>query len=405
MHSVVIIKKKKMKILFSTIVMLISHLTFSQSAYQIADSTKIWNTVYYGAGSWNIKYCGGTKTNKIEGEVIFNDSTFFRVYESRDSLQQDWNQVGYLREDTISKKVYFSKGLPEEIGIIYDFDLEVGDSVIIDNYYVGFENALLICDSIYPVNITGISRNQFFFSTPYVGGISDIWIEGIGSKNGLLYSGIGGAGYAGGGQDLLCCSKSDTNIYMDTVYNSCYIQEFYPQIISEYYDTAYLNEYYEFQLQVSGTSTIDSFALIGDVIPEDFEFNETTGLLKGTPHTIGSFPCIITAKNYDLGFLTDILNSGIMVVLPTAIKDKQKQPEIIIHPNPFSSCFSISFNENPYDIFYLEIFNCEGLLIDKRTINKNSYKVDCSTYKTGMYLLKISDLNSRTLKIEKVIKK
>ncbi|MFA5417977.1 MAG: T9SS type A sorting domain-containing protein [Bacteroidales bacterium] len=394
-----------MKTLFTTIFLLISFLTFSQSTSQIVDTTKKWNTVYYGVGSWNIVHCGGTRTNKIAGEVIFNDGTFFNVYESQDSLQQDWDQVGYLREDTISKKVYFSEWDPEEIGLIYDFDLKVGDSVKIDNYYVGFEDVLLICDSVNSFIISGILRNQFYFSTPDMSGISDIWIEGIGSKYGLLYSGIGGAGFAGGGTDLLCCSKSDTIIYMDTLYNSCFIQEFYPKIVSEYYDTAYLNEYYEFQLQLSGTNNVDSFALIGDVIPEDFEFNDTTGLLTGIPSSTGSYPCIITLRNYDIGFLTDMLYSEIIVVLPTTIEDVPKQPEIKIHPIPFSSCFSISYDGNLKDSYYLEIFNCEGKMIDKKTITETTYKVDCSNYKNGIYLLKITDLNQRILKIEKIIKK
>ena len=401
MHNI----EKKMKTLLTTIFLLISFQTYSQSPYQIADSTKKWNTVYYGFWSWGIAHCGGTKTNKIGGEVLFNNTTFYKVYETQDSLQQDWEQIGYLREDSLTKKVYFSEFEPEQIGLIYDFDLAEGDSVVINNYYVGFEDVMLICDSIKSVIINGISRNQFYFSTPDMSGISDIWIEGIGSKYGLLYSGFGGAGFAGGGQDLLCCSKSDTIIYIDTVYNSCFIQEFYPKIASEDYDTAYLNEYYEFQLQLSDTNNIDSFALIGDVIPEDFVFNEATGLLTGMPSSTGSYPCIITIRNYDIGFLTDILYSNITVVVPTTIEDIPKQPDIKIHPNPFSRSFSISYDGNLKDFYYLEIYNCEGKMIDKKTISETTYKVDFSNYKNGIYLLKIIDLRQRILKTEKIIKK
>ena len=394
-----------MKTLFTTILLVISFLTFSQSPYQISDSTKKWSTVYYGIGSWGIAHCGGTKTNRIAGEIIFNDSAFFNVYETQDSIQQDWDQVGYLREDTISKKVYFSDGYPGEIGLIYDFDLAVGDSVVIDNYYAGFEDVLLICDSVNSIIINGISRNQFYFSTPDMSGISDVWIEGIGSKYGILYSGFGGAGAAGGGMDLLCCSESDTLIYFDSTYNSCFIQEFYPKIANEYYDTAYLNTPYEFQLQISDTNNIDSFALIGDVIPEDFEFNETTGLLTGIPGTTGSFPCIITIINHDIGFLTDILYSDITVVLPTTIKKIPNEPAIKIHPNPFSRSFSITYDGNLKDIYYLEIFNCEGKMIYKNTLTETTYKVDFNNYKNGIYMLRITGLNQRILKTEKVIKK
>jgi len=391
-----------MKIIITTILLFISFLTFCQNPYQIADSTKKWNTVYYGFVSWGIAHCSGTKINKFQGEVIFDDTTFLKVFETQDSLQQDWNQIGFLREDTISKKVYYSEWLPEEIGLIYDFDLLVGDSVIIDNYYAGFEDVLLICDSIDSISINGSLKNRFYLNSPDFGG-TDIWIEGIGSKFGLLNSGIGGAGYAGGGMDLLCCSKNDSVIYMDSTYNSCYIQEFYPKIVSESYDTAYLNTVYEFHLQISDTITVDSFALIGDVIPEGFEFNVATGVISGMPLTVGSFPCITTIANYDIGFLTDILYSDIIVVEPTSVRDQPKQSEIKIHPNPCSTSFTISSNIKLKG-FYLEIFNCEGKIIDKKTITETELKVDCSNYTKGVYLLKITDKNQKIFKIEKIIK-
>jgi hypothetical protein len=374
--------------------MFISIFTFSQSDYdEIADSTKKWNTVNFAAG---------TIINKIGGEVIIYDSIFSNVFETRDSLQQEWDHVGYLREDTVGKKIYFSKW-GEEIGLIYDFDIEVGDSVIIDNYYVGFEDVIMFCDSINSVIINGVSRNQLFFSSPNKGWIADIWIEGIGSRLGLLNSGLGGAGYAGGGDELLCCSKNDTIIYMDTVYNSCYINEFYPKFAAEHYDTAYLNENYEFQLQLVGTDYVDSFTLIGDVIPNDFELNVETGLLTGLPETTGTFPCIITLRNNDIGFLTDMLYSEIIVVLPTKIIDKPTQSEIKIHPNPFCNSFFISYDGNLTDSYYLEIFNCDGKMLDKKTITANSFEVDFSNYQTGIYLLRIIDINQRILKTEKII--
>jgi hypothetical protein len=393
-----------MRTLFTTILFGFSFLTFSQGPYQIADSTKKWNTVYYGFWSWGIAHCSGTIISKTAEEVLFNNTTFCKVYETQDSLQQDWVHVGYLREDTITNKVYFSKWGSDEIGLIYDFNLATGDSVVIDNYYGGFEDVLLICDSIDSLTINGSFKKRLFLSSPGFAD-NDIWIEGIGSKFGLLLSGLNGSSMVGGGTDLLCCSKSDTLIYFNSTYNSCFIHEFYPRIASEYYDTAYLDTPYEFQIQVSDTNNIGSFALVGDVIPEDFEFNETTGLLTGIPSTTGSFTCIITIKNYDIGFLTDILYSDITVVLPTNIKSIPKNPEIKIHPNPFSRNFSITYNGNLTDPYYLEIFNFEGKMIDKKTIAETIYNVDCSHYKNGIYLFKINDSNQRIIRIEKVLKK
>lgn len=394
-----------MKALFTTtILLLISLLTFSQSIYQIADTTKEWNTVYYGFGSGNIVHCGGTKTNILSGEVLINDTTFLNVYESQDSLQQNWDHVGFLSEDTVSKKVYITEWIGGEVGLIYDFDLLVGDSVIINNYYAGFENVLLICDNIDSLNINGLFLKRFFLYSPGYWN-SDIWIEGIGSKFGLLYSGFNGSGWTGGSKDLLCCSKDDTLIYMDSVYNSCYIEEFYPKIVSEYYDTAYLNNNYEFQVQISDTNNIDSFALIGNVIPEGFIFNEETGLLTGMPTDTGSFPCIITIRNYDIGFLTDMLYENITVELVTTTQNNSNQIGFKIHPNPFDSYFHITNIINSNEIYQIEIYDNLGKIIDKKTVTESNFKIDCINYKKGIYYVKITDSNDNIIIVEKIIKK
>lgn len=392
-----------MKTLFSTIFILASFLSFSQNSFQITDTTKKWNTVTYGAWSWNVMHCGGTRTNKFQGEVIFNGTPFFLVFEAQDSLQQGWDMIGGVSEDTVSQKVYFSEWDPERIGLIYDFGLLVGESVIIDNYYAGFLDVLLICDSIDYLNIDGAMKKRIYLHSPGFAG-SDIWIEGIGSKFGLLFSGFNGSGMAGGGSDLLCCSKNDTVIFMNPTYNSCYIDEFYPKIASALYDTAYLNTFYEFQVQISDTNNIESFALIGEVIPDGFQFDGATGLLTGMPNAIGSFPCIITIKNNDLGFLTDILDAEINVALPTTVQDQPKQFGIKIHPNPFKTSFLISSDVKRQEFYYLEIFNSAGEIIDTRTIAETACKIDGSNYKKGVYLLKFTDVNQNLLRLEKVIK-
>lgn len=394
-----------MKAVFTTILLWITFLSFSQNTYQITDTTKKWNTVFFGAWSWNIIHCGGTKTNIIDEEFLYNGTTFFNVYESLDSLQLDWEHKGYLTEDTVSKKVYFSIWYsdPDETGLIYDFDLLVGDSVIIDNYYAGFEDVLLICESIDSININGNYKDRFFLSTQW-GGLGDIWIEGIGSKFGLLHSGFGGADVAGGSANFLCCSINDTVIYMDSIYNSCYIEEFYPQIVPDYYDTAYLNSNYEFLVQLSDTNNIDSIALIGDVIPDGFSFNEVTGLLTGIPNDTGSFPCIITVKNCDLGFLTDILYENIIVQLITSTQKKLNPHNIKIHPNPFDSYFYISSINHSNELYKIEIYDYQGKIMDKKNISGSNYKIDCLNYNNGFYILKIFDSDDRIIAIEKIIK-
>ncbi len=385
------------------ILILSSCLVHGQNGYQITDTTKKWNTLTHGSGSWNVKICGGTKMNIFQGQYIINDTAYFNVYECRDSLQQDWSHVGYIREDTVSKKVFFTEWHQDfPVGLLYDFNLQVGDSAIINNYYKGLENVLLICDSIDSLNINGLQKKRLFLFTPN-SWRTEIWIEGIGSQFGLLYSGL--AAYGWDGADLLCCTENDTLIYFDSLYNSCYIEAFYPKIVSEFYDTAYVNNFYEFQLIISDTNNIDSFALIGASIPEGFEFDVNTGLLTGTPTTTGSFGCIIQTKNCDLGFLTDMLYADIVVELETTVQNANQKGDINIYPNPFRSTFHIINQTNSEVDYYLEIYNIFGELTSQKTINKLPFKLECNHYKSGMYFLKMTDINQKVIKTDKLIKK
>ena len=384
---------------------MISLLTFSQSPYQIADTSKVWNTMTYGVGTWGNLMCGGTKCNKMGEEVYLGDDLYVNVMESEDTLQLDWVVNGYLHEDTINKLVYFARS-EDEIGLIYDFDLDFGDTVNIFNYYdlQGFSSTL-ICYCIDTLSINGSSKKRFSFYHNYLDpeNPDEVWIEGIGSLYGVLNSGIGGSGYTGGGFDLLCCSQNDTIIYMNSFYGSCFINEFYPQILSDSYDTAFLNTFYQFQLQID-TGDAQSFDLIGYLIPEDFNFDPSTGMLTGIPSDTGSFLCIINSLNYEMGgWWTDWLISDIPVVIPTHIKEPPKQSNIKIYPNPCNKTLYIENDTYIEEDYYLESFNFEGILIDKKIINGNYIQFDVSQYDPGLYLLRITDNKNKPIKFEKVI--
>ncbi len=94
----------KLKTTLLLILLLVSAQTYSQQPFQIADTTKAWHTLYYGVYPWNVMSCFGARAHKLGGEVEFNGDTYHFVYESHDSLQQEWAYAGYLREDTIERR-------------------------------------------------------------------------------------------------------------------------------------------------------------------------------------------------------------------------------------------------------------------------------------------------------------
>jgi hypothetical protein len=393
-----------MRAILATVLILISSMVSGQNSYQIADTTKTWNTMWGGYWALGIAHCGGTKTNKFGNEVIYGDTTYLMVMEATDSLHTNWDMIGYIREDTLTGKVFFRKWDGE--GLIYDFNLQIGDSVTINNYYAGFADVTLICGNIDSVNINGQFKKRIYLYRYYPGEYpADIWIEGIGSTGGLLYSGLGGAAVASPIWKLLCCSQNDTLIYMDSIYNRCFLSEFFPKITTTDIDTAYFGKYYEFQLQHSDANQMDSisWALVFGSMPPGIQLNDTTGVLYGIPTTTGIYGCGIAVQNNDLGFYTDLLESEIQVVIPTDIHKAAPSSLVNIYPNPCNSGKQITINAQGKTYKYLEIFNSSGTVIEDKVIQNEKTLLNCSQYKKGIYLFRFTDSKNNITKIEKVV--
>ena len=393
-----------MKMIITSAFMLLGIMTFGQEGYQIADTTKTWNTIHYGWASWLVWNCSGTTTTRLTDSNL-PGKQYFEVLECQDSLLQVWNRVGYLREDTIAKQVFFKTGGQE--GLIYDFSLKVGDTVQPANFYMNYDLSPLVCDSIDQVSINGKMKNRFhLFHTlwsernPYYP--SEIWIEGVGSNFGILHSGFGSYPVGGGTVSMLCCNQNGTTIYMDSIFNKCYYDKFYPKIISSRYDTAYLNTYYEYQVLVDSGDAV-SFELIGDVIPEDFSFDASTGLLSGIPSQTGAFLCIITVKNHDLNALTDMIYEDLIVVLPTATAGRGRPQGLKIYPNPFCTTLNVEMQQAVNKLLLLEIYSPDGKLLQKISFT-NASNFDLSNLRNGLYLVKITDSEGKVLLTERILK-
>jgi hypothetical protein len=391
------------KPLLASAFLFLSTLTFGQGGYQIADTTKTWNTIHYGWASWMVWNCGGTTTTRLTDQYSPGDH-YLDVLECQDSLMQSWNHRGFIREDTLTKQVFF--GWSADEGLIYDFSLETGDTVQVENLYLNHDVEPLVCDSIDQVNINGEMKKRFYlFNTSSSERNSyypdEIWIEGVGSNFGILQSGFGALGGAGGTVSMLCCNQNGNTIYMDSMFNKCYYDTFYPQIIQNTYDTAYLDTYYEFQVLVD-TGDAASIELIGEVIPEGFSFDTSTGLLSGTPSQTGAFPCIIQAKNLELNALTDMIYEDIVVVLPTATGANPRQG-FKIYPNPFKFTLNVELQQAVASQYWLEIYSSEGRQLEKVSFQGN-VKIELSSLRSGLFLVRITDAHGQVICVERVLK-
>ncbi len=387
---------KKVIILFSLLATLQS---FCQVSYQIADTTKMWNTLQFGLGSNMVHLCGGTYTHKITD--VFPNDEYMEVMECFDSLQQTYDYIGDIREEPATKRVFFrlGEGLPE--GLLYNFNLQVGDTVHVVNYYFNYEIGPMICDSIDQVEIDGELKNRLYLNREYYNIRADVWIEGIGSTYGLMYSGMGAANFAGG-RNLLCCSKAGNTIWMDSLYLDCYIDAFYPKFMSHTFDTAYLGEYYEYQLQID-TGDADSIEIICGTLTSGLTYDPITGIISGIPTQLGNHNTIVTAENLQYGFLTDMIHEDLSVVLPTSTRVIDQAKKIRVYPNPFISTINLELTDEAGVAYSIEIYNPQGILIHQEPM-RNSLILNLTHLKKGLYFLRVKDADGNLLAEERIIK-
>jgi hypothetical protein len=118
-------------------------------------------------------------------------------------LNSSYDTYYYMREDTLARKVYCSYGGPYNELLIYDFSLNVGDTL--QSPYYSQWSYPLICTSIENITLqNGEVRKKFNF--PY----NDFYIESIGGRNGLFEPiGLGGEIFSG----IFCVSENNIPLY------------------------------------------------------------------------------------------------------------------------------------------------------------------------------------------------
>ncbi|MDD4673620.1 MAG: hypothetical protein PHI03_11860, partial [Bacteroidales bacterium] len=83
--------------------LLVTNFIYAQEYESIVDTTKMW-VVFYNS-SIDPPGIGETYAYKIKEKVIEDTITWYKTWQSRDSLYSNWEQVGYVCEK--DKKVYY----------------------------------------------------------------------------------------------------------------------------------------------------------------------------------------------------------------------------------------------------------------------------------------------------------
>lgn len=194
--------------LLLTIVLLTSHTAIkAQGDYHpLLDETAIWNfertvecepyTPYYGF-RYSLKLNGDTSIDNTSYQKLYRPAwEFFKPSWFSGTLEDcgsyfipDTGYIGALREDTAERTVYFLAANQVEEVLLYDFSLEVGDTL---NFYFpdyvfqeGGNNIISVVDSVL---INGDYHRRWIIEEAdgTEGSGEIVIIEGIGGLHGLI---------------------------------------------------------------------------------------------------------------------------------------------------------------------------------------------------------------------------
>lgn len=208
---------KKMKITQSLLILSILGISFSSYAQYVPTLRE--GCEWYTYSWFEISY---NTTFQILGDSTINDTTYKKIISFPTGVTPLHFNTDLVREDTNSKKIY--RRANDIDYLMYDFSLQLGDTFTIQRMDGGFLHNLVL-DSITGnlYNKTGNflqtdieNMRVYYFHDPEFAFIDNvIWIEGLGSLAGLIYSDQSWNG-GNNGETLLC--HYDENSFRDFHY-------------------------------------------------------------------------------------------------------------------------------------------------------------------------------------------
>ncbi len=186
-----------------------------------------WNVAktYPAANQQNPNFVATTTTVfGFQGDTIINSEQWFKIYSSNDSLfQNDLLYRGLLRAE--NSKVFYLDTL-NQLDTLYDFSLNVGDSVLFDLY--GMYPEWLQVVNVDSIQINGNYYKRLKFAEPTMNAFdefNEVWIEGIGSIHEPLFPNFP-IKFSQETPDsmLVTCSFSNSQqVWQHPSYQSCYV--------------------------------------------------------------------------------------------------------------------------------------------------------------------------------------
>ena len=192
-----------------TFLLLLCCTTFSlhaQTYKRFPSSNTIWGEIYRknADSSFRVIYYG-----LLNNDTVINGYTYHKLYQSADTLFQEAEYYGAIRDDSASRKVYFmqrsfSAAIDEQL--LFDFSLNRGDTLkgSANNGRNNWHTNLIVANAD-SVLMNGYYRKRISFNAPY----PSMWVEGMGNiVRGLMFL-TGDVPFNGTWAELVCMRQDN----------------------------------------------------------------------------------------------------------------------------------------------------------------------------------------------------
>jgi hypothetical protein len=206
----------KRLILILLILFVVSYDTYSQLKFFLPDSN-----AYFSVSPYKFWF---------QGDTIIGNKKYIKVFiQNGDSIPDFKKAVYYaaVREDTLAEKIFCLQKDDGVERLISNFLLSPGDTTSVYSFWPGVWEPIEITFKVISIDSIQI-QNKYrkkvnFEHEMFSRKITESWIEGIGSTDGLFFPGAFLFSIESDKPNLLCVHINDTLVYQNPTYQNCYI--------------------------------------------------------------------------------------------------------------------------------------------------------------------------------------
>lgn len=206
-----------MKFILAFFLSIIINTSFGQNQPSIVDEEGIWSTLEVHCMPTGNNY--STYHLKFAEDTLIDGHSYKSIWRCDEENQLNWTFYGFIRENE-NGQVFLRP--PDYIeGLIYDFGVALGDTVVAKNVYLNADTLHFVVSSIDSVLLMdGYHKRITLWE--YINEKEEIWVEDLGSMYGVLNSCNGSYGGLCGSYEALCYEASDELVYRHPDYNTCH---------------------------------------------------------------------------------------------------------------------------------------------------------------------------------------